>query len=92
MCNPAKHITGLWLFLRKKGKSSCFIFGNKGGFNCGPIGDVFHFFCHQNRRFLSGDGVSLPGFHLAWVAWPGKVFMITKKVMSDWRELYKYGR
>ena len=40
----------------------------------------FIFFCHQNRRFLRGDGGSLPGPHLLWLAWPAKVLMIAKKV------------
>ena len=79
MCNPAKYTTGLGFFLRKKGRSHCFVLGNKGGFDCDPIGDVFHFFCYQSRRFLRGDGVSLPGSHLPWLAWPAKVLMITKK-------------
>ncbi len=79
MCNPAKYTTGLGFFLRKKGGSNCFILGNKGGFDCDLIGDVFYFFCHQNRRFLRGNGVSLPGPHLNRLAWPAKVFMITKK-------------
>ena len=80
MCNPAKYITELGFFLRKKGGSYCFILGNKGGFDCGLIGGVFYFFCHQNRRFLRGDGGSLSGSHLLWFAWPAKVLMITKKV------------
>ena len=92
MCNPAKYITGFGFFLRKKGGSSYFILGNKGGFDCDLTGDVFYFFCRQNRGFLRGDGVSLPGPHLNWLAWPDKVLMMTKKVISDLRELYKYGR
>ena len=92
MCNPAKYITGFGFFLRKKGGPNCLIFGNKGGFDCGLTGDVFYFFCHQNRRFLRGDGGSQPGPNLLWLAGPAKVLMIAKKVTSDLRELYKYGR
>ena len=80
MCNPSKYTTGLWFFLRKKGRPSCFILSNKGGFDCDLISDVFYFFCHQNRRFLCGDGGSLPGPHLLWPAWPAKALMIAKKV------------
>ena len=79
MCNPAKYITGSGFFLRKRGGSSYFTLGNKGGFDCGLIGDVFYFFCHQNRRFFRWDGVSQPGPRLTWLTWPAKVFMITKK-------------
>ena len=92
MCNPAKYIAGLWFFLRKKGRPSCFIVSNKGRFDCDLASDVFCFFCHQNRRFLRGDGGSLSGSHLLWFAWPAKVLMITKKLISDLREAYKYGR
>ena len=80
MCNPAKYTTGLGFFLRKKGESSYFILGNKGGFDSDLIGGVFYFFCHQNRRFLRRDGGSLPGPHLLWPAWPAKALMIAKKV------------
>ena len=79
MCNPAKYATGLGVFLRKKGEPNCFILGNKVGFDCDVIGDVLYFFCHQNRRFLCGDGGSLLGPHLLWLAWPAKVLMIAKK-------------
>ena len=79
MCNPAKYTTGLGFFLRKKGESSYFILGNKGGFDSDLIGGVFYFFCHQNRGFFRGDGVSLLGPHLTWLAWPAKVLMITEK-------------
>ena len=80
MCNPAKYISGLGFFLRKKRGPDCFILGNKGGLDCDSIGDVFYFFCHQNRRFLCGDGGSLPGPHPLWPAWPAKALMIAKKV------------
>ncbi len=80
MCNPAKYTTGLWFFLRKKGRPSCFILSNKGGFGSDLISDVFYSFCHQNRRLLRGDGGSLPGPHLLWLVWPAKVLMIAKKV------------
>ena len=79
MCNPAKYITGIGFFLRKKGRSDCCILRNEGGFDCGLIGVVFYFFCHQNRRFLRWDGVSLLGPYLARLAWPAKIFMITRK-------------
>ena len=80
MRNPAKYATGLGFFLRKKGGPSCLALSNKVSFDCGPIGDVFYFFCHQNRRFLRGNGGSQPGSHLLWLAWPAKVLMIAKKV------------
>ena len=80
MCNPAEYTAGLGFFLRKNGGSDCFILSNKGGFGCDPIGDVFYFFCDQNRGFIRGDGGSLLGPHLLWLAWPAKVLMITKKV------------
>ena len=80
MCNPAKYTTVLGFFLHRKGGSNCFIFINKGGFDCDLIGNVFYFFCHQNRRVLRGDGGSQPGPHLLWLAWPAKVLMIAKKV------------
>ena len=79
MRNPAKYTTGLGFFLRKKGGANCCILSNKGGFDCDLIGDVFYFFCHQNRRFLCGDGGSLPGPHLLWLAWPAKVLLTAKK-------------
>ena len=79
MRNPAKYTTGLGFFLRKKGGSNCCILSNKGGFDCDLIGDVFYFFCHQNRRFLCGDGGSLLGPHLLWLAWPAKVLLTAKK-------------
>ena len=79
MCNPAEYITGLGFFLREKGGPNCLILGYKGGFDCGLIGNVFYFLCHRNRRFLCGDGVSLPVPHPTWLASPAKVLMITKK-------------
>ena len=79
MCNPAKHATGLGFFLRKKAGSNYFILGNKGGDDLDLIGDVFYFFCHQNRRFFCGDGGSRLGPDLLWRAWPEKVLMIKKK-------------
>ena len=88
MCNPAKYTAGLGFFLRKKGGSNCFTLSNKGGFDGDTIGDVFYFFCHQNRRFLRGDGGSLPGPHLLWLARLAKVLMIAiKNLISDSREL-----
>ena len=79
MCNPAKYTAGLGFFLGKKGGANCCIIGNKGGFDCDLVGSVFYFFCHQNRRFLCGDGGSLLGPHLLWLAWPAKALMSTKK-------------
>ena len=79
MFNPAKYTIGLGFFLRKKGGSNCFILSNKGCFDSDFIGDVFYFFCHQNRGFLRGDGGSLPGPHLLWLAWPAKVLLTAKK-------------
>ena len=88
MRNPAKYITGLGFFPRKKGEPSAFALSSKVGFDCDPIGDVFYFFCDQNRGFLRGDGGSLPGPHLLWLAGPTKVLMIAiRKLTSDLREL-----
>ena len=80
MRNPAKYTIRLGFFLRKKGGSNCFTLSNKVGFDGDTIGGVFYFFCDQNRRFLRGDGGSLPGPHFRWLAWPAKVLMIAKKV------------
>ena len=88
MCDPAKYTTGLGFFLRKKGGSNYFIFGNKGSDDFDLIGDVFYFFCDQNRRFFRGDGGSLPGPHLFWFTRLAEVLMIAiKTLMSDSREL-----
>ena len=88
MCNPAKYAIGLGFFLLKKGGSSCFILRDKGGFDFDLIGDVFYFFCHQNRGSLCGDDSSLPGPNLLWLAWPAKALLAAKKkVTSDLREL-----
>ena len=88
MCNPAKHTAGLGFFLRKKGGSNCFTLSNKVGFDGDIIGDVFYFFCDQNRRFLRGDSGSLPGHHPLWLTRLAEVLMIAiKNLMSDSREL-----
>ena len=88
MCNPAKHIVGLGFFLRKKGGPNCFTLSNKVGFDGDTIGDVFYFFCDQNRRFLRGDGGSLLGPHPLWLTRLAEVLMIAiKNLMSDSREL-----
>ena len=88
MRNPAKYITGIGFFLRKKGGPSGFTLSNKVGFDCDPIGDVFYFFCDQNRRFLRGDGGSLLGPHLLWLDGPAKILMIAiRNSMSDLGEL-----
>ena len=88
MCNPAKHTAGLGFFLRKKGGPSCFTLSNKGGFDGDNVGDVFYFFCDQNRRFLRGDGGSLLGPHLFWLDGPVKILMIAiRNSMSDLGEL-----
>ena len=88
MRNLAKYIAGLGFLLRKKGGLNCFTFSSKGCFDCDSIGDVFHFFCDQNRRFLRGDGGSLPGPHSLWLTRFAEVVMIaTKNLMSDSREL-----
>ena len=84
MCNPAKYTAGLGFFLRKKGGPNCFTLSNKVGFDGDLIGDVFYFFCDQNRRFLCGDGGSLPGPNLLWLSWLAKVVMIAiKNLISD---------
>ena len=88
MCNPAKHTAGLGFFLCKKGGSNCFTLSNKVGFDGDTIGDVFYFFCDQNRRFLRGDSGSLPGHRPLWLTRFAEVLMIAiKNLMSDSREL-----
>ena len=88
MCNPAKHIAGLEFLLRKKGGPNCFTLCNKVGFDGDTIGGVFYFFCNQNRRFLRGDGGSLPVAHFLWLDKPAEVFMVAiKNLISDSREL-----
>ena len=88
MYNPAKHTAGLGFLLLKKGGPNCFTLSNKVGFDGDTIGDVFYFFCDQNRRFLRGDGGSLSGPHLLWLTRLAEVFMIAlKNLMSDSREL-----
>ena len=88
MCNPAKHTTGLGFFLRKEREGSGFALSNKVGFDCDPIGDVFYFFCDQNRRFLRRDGGSLLSSHFLWLAGFTKVLMIAMiKSISDSGEL-----
>ena len=88
MCNSAKHTAGLGFFLPKKGGPNSFTFSNKVGFDGDTIGDVFYFFCDQNRRFLRGDGGSLPGPHLLWLTRLAEVLMIAiKNLMSDSRVL-----
>ena len=88
MRNPAKYTAGLGFLLPKKGGPNCFAVSNKGSFDWGTIGDVFYFFCDQNRRFLCGDGGSLSGPHLLWLTRLAEVFMIAlKNLMSDSREL-----
>ena len=85
---PAKYIAELGFLLLEKGRPNCFILSSKGGFDCDPIGDVFYFFCDQNRRFLRGDGGSLSGAHLLWLARPAEVFMVAiKNLLSNSREL-----
>ena len=88
MCNPAKYTAGLEFLLLKKGGPNCFTLSNKVGFDGDTIGDVFYFFCDQNRRFLRGDGGGLSGPHLLWLTRLAEVFMIAlKNLMSDSREL-----
>ena len=88
MRNPAKYTTELKFFLRKKGWRSGFTLSNKAGFVCDPVGNVFCFFCDQNRSFFRGDGGSLPGPHLLRLAGPGKVLMIAiRKLLGDLGEL-----
>ena len=88
MCNPAKHTAGLGFFLRKKRGPNCFTLSNEAGFHGDTIGGVFYFFCDQNRRFLRGDGGSLPGLHPLWLTMLAEVLMIAiKNLMSDSREL-----
>ncbi len=88
MRNPAKYTSGLGFFLLKKGGPDCFALSNKGGFDCDPFGDVFDFFCDQNRRLPRRDRGSLPGPHLLWLAGPAKVLMIAiKNFIGDLRGL-----
>ena len=88
MRNPAKHTAGLGFFHRKKGGPNCFTLSNKVGFDGDTNGGVLYFFCDQNRRFLRGDGGSLPGPDLLWLARLAEVLMIAiKNLMSDSREL-----
>ena len=88
MRNPAKYTAGLEFLLLKRGGPNCLAFSNKGGFGCDPIGDVFYFFCDQNRGFLRGDGGSLPGQHPLWLTRLAEVLMIAiKNLISDSREL-----
>ena len=88
MRNPAKHTAGLRFLLLKKGGPNCFTLSNKVGFDGDTIGDVFYFFCDQNRRFLRGDGGSLPGLHPLWLTMLAEVLMIAiKNLMSDSGEL-----
>ena len=88
MRNPAKYTAGLGFLFPKKGGPNCFALSNKGGFDWDTIGDVFYFFCDQNRRIFRGDGGSLPGPHLFWLAWPTKVLMIAiRELISDLGEL-----
>ncbi len=79
MCNPAKHTAGLEFLLLKKGGPNCFTLSNKVGFDVDTIGGVFYFFCDQNRRFLRGDGGSLPGPHPLWLTRLAEALMIGKK-------------
>ena len=88
MCNPAKHTVGLGVLPLKKGGPNNFALSNKVGFDGDTIGDVFYFFCDQNRRFLRGDGGSLLGPHLLWLDGPAKILMIAiRNSMSDLGEL-----
>ena len=88
MCNPAKYTAGLEFLLPKKGGSNCFALSSKVGFDGDTIGDVFYFFCDQNRGFLRGDGGSLLGPDLLWLTRLAEVLMIEiKNLMSDSREL-----
>ena len=88
MCNPAKRAAGLGFLLLKKGGPNCFTLSNKVGFDGDTIGDVFYFFCDQNRGFLRGDGGSLPGQHPLWLTRLAEVLMIAiKNLISDSREL-----
>ena len=88
MCNPAKYNAGLGFLRPKKGGPNCFALSSKGGFDWDAIGDVFYFFCDQNRRFLRGDGGSLPGHHPLRLTRLAEVLMIAiKNLISDSREL-----
>ena len=88
MCNPAKHTAGLGFLLLKGGGPNCFALSNKVGFGGDTTGDVFYFFCDQNRRLLRGDGGSLPGPHPLWLTRLAEALMIgIKNLMSDSREL-----
>ena len=88
MRNPAKYTSGIWFFLRTKGGPSCLAFSNKDGFGCGSIGDLFYFFCDQNRRVPRGYGGSLPGPHIIRLVGPAEVLMIAiRKLISDLGEL-----
>ena len=79
MCNPAKRTAGLGFLLHKKRGPNCFTLSNKAGFDGDTIGDVFYFFCDQNRRFLRGDGGSLLGPHHLWLTRLAEVLMIATK-------------
>ena len=88
MRNPAKYTIRLGFFLRKKGGPNCFTLSNKVGSDGDISGDVFCFFCDQNRRSLRGDGGSLSGPHPVWLTGLAEVLMIAiKNLMSDSREL-----
>ena len=85
---PAKYTAGLGFLLPKMGGPNCFALSNKGGFDWDTIGDVFYFFCDQNRRFLRGDGGSMRGPHLLWLTSSAEVLMIAiKNLISDSREI-----
>ena len=88
MRNPAKYTAGLGFLLPKKGGPNCFALSNKGGFDWDTIGDVFYFFCDQNRRVLRRDGGSLPGPYPLWLTRLAEALMIAmENLMSDSREL-----
>ena len=88
MCNPAKHTAGLGFLRPKGGGPNCFALSNKVGFGGDTTGDVFYFFCDQNRGLLRGDGGSLPGPHPLWLTRLAEALMIgIKNLMSDSREL-----
>ena len=88
MRNPAKYTAGLGFLLLKKGGPNCFALSNEGGFDWDINGDVFYFFCDQSRRFLHGDGGSLPGPHPLWLTRLAEALMIAmENLMSDSREL-----
>ena len=79
MRNPAKYTAGLGFLLLKKGGPNRFTLSNKVGFDGDTIGDVFYFFCDQNRRFLRGDGGSLLGLHPLWLTRLAEDLMIAIK-------------